>query len=262
MRRLALMVLAFGFLGIVAAATDAGDKDAAAVVQRAVKAHFPKGLDEKNKAVRTKTKGTLSVLGMKIEFTQDVSVHVPKFKEVMEMSVMDKKITVTSVYNGKEAWIRAGDTDVPVNDDILNAFKEAAYAMDLMQGAFGSDKTVKYSLVGEVDVKGKKATGVTVSKKGKNDINMFIDKSTGLITKIELRTRDLMANQEVTEERFITEYQEVAGRKVAKKVEVLRDGKEFLTAEVLEVQILEAGRQRVNATEVAVICFLPRRRHR
>ncbi len=53
-----------------------------------------------------------------------------------------------------------------------------------------------------------------------------------------MRKRDLMNGQEVTEERYITEYQDVGGRKVAKKVEVLRDGKQFLEAEVQEVEIL------------------------
>ena len=50
-----------------------------------------------------------------------------KFKEAMELTVMDKKIVVTSVYNGKEAWIRSDNTDVPVTDEILAEFKEATY---------------------------------------------------------------------------------------------------------------------------------------
>jgi hypothetical protein len=58
------------------------------------------------------------------------------------------------------------------------------------------------------------------------------------MTKVEVRKKDLMSGQEVTEERFITEYQDVADRKVAKKIEVLRDGKVFIEAEVIDVQIL------------------------
>jgi hypothetical protein len=147
----------------------------------------------------------------------------------------------------KNAWIRANDKDVPVNDDILAAFKQAGFMIDLMQGAFASDKEIKYSIIGEVDVKGKKAIGVTLSRKGTNTVNLYIDKTSNLISKIEMRTRDIQSGQEVTEERFITEYQEVANRKVAKKVEVLRDGNELLTAEVLEVQVLE----KLDASEFA-----------
>jgi hypothetical protein len=111
--------------------------------------------------------------------------------------------------------------------------------INLMQGVFVKDKGVKFALVGEVDVKGKKAVGITVSREGSRDVNLFFDKTSGLIVKSESRKRDLMSNQDVTEERFITEYQDIAGRKVAKKVEVQRDGKALLEAEVLEVQILE-----------------------
>ena len=232
---------------IVALTGRAGEDDAAAIIKKTSKAHFPKGLDTKKEGVRTKTKGTLHVQGLKLDFTQEVSVHAPKFKEVMELDVMGKKIVVTSVYNGKTAWIRADDKDVKVTDEILAAFKDAAHGMALMQGAFGNDKAVKYSLLGEVKVKGKAAIGVSVSKEGKKDINLYFDKKTNLITKVEMRTRDLMSGQEVTEERYITEYQEVDGRKVAKKIEVLRDGKELLTAEVTEVQILE----KIDASEFA-----------
>ena len=48
-----------------------------------------------------------------------------------------------------------------------------------------------------------------------------------------------MSGQEITEERFITEYQELNGQKVAKKVELQRDGKAFIELEILEVQMLE-----------------------
>jgi hypothetical protein len=157
----------------------------------------------------------------------------------MELTVMDKKITVTTVFNGKDGWIRAGDKDVEVTAEILNELKEGAYLINLMQGVFLKDKSVKFSVVGEVQVKGKAAVGVTASREGKKDVNLFFDKKTGLITKVEARKLDLMSGQEVTEERFITEYQDIAGRKVAKKVEVQRDGKALLEAEVLEVQILE-----------------------
>jgi hypothetical protein len=240
MRRTALTLLALSlFLGLAQTARAAED-EAAAIVEKAIKAHFPKGLDTKNQGLRTKGKGTLHIMGMDLEFTQEVAVQTPsKFKEVMDLTVMNKTVTVTSVYNGKDAWIRAGDQDVKVTEEILTEFKEAAYSMNMMQGVFLKDKSVKFTLVGEIKVKGKPAIGVTVSRKGNKDINLFFDKETGLIAKVEMRKRDFSTMEEVTEERIITEYQEVDGRKVAKKVEVLRDGKAFLEAEIMEVKILE-----------------------
>jgi hypothetical protein len=240
MRRSVQFLPALSVLFAFAMIGQAGDTDAAAIINKAIKAHFPKGLDTKNQGSRTKAKGTLHIQGFDLDFTQEISVQAPsKFKEVMELTVMDKKTTVTTVFNGKDGWIRADDKDVKVTDEILNELKEAAYLINLMQGVFLKDKAVKFSVVGEVQVKGKPALGVTASREGKKDINLFFDKKTGLIAKVESRRRDIMSGQEVTEERFITEYQDIAGRKVAKKVEVQRDGKALLEAEVLEVQILE-----------------------
>ena len=240
MRRTALFLVAMNLLVLCALPSSAGDdKEAAAIIEKSIKAHFPKGMDKKKEAVRTKTKGTIHVMGLKLPYTSESSVQPPgKLKEALELDIMGKKVNVVSVYNGKEAWIRADGKDVKVTDDILAEFQDAAYMLGLMQGVFTKDKKVKYSLSGEVQVKGKPALGMVISREGKKDINLFFDKGTSLIVKVEARKRD-MAGQEVTEERFITEYQAVEGRKVAKKVEILRDGKDYLTAEVTEVHILE-----------------------
>jgi hypothetical protein len=238
-RRLAILTVLGLLLGL-AQTGQAADDDTAALIDKAIKAHFPKGLDTKNKAVRLKTKGTLHIGGMDLPFSQEVAIQLPnKLKEVMELSVNNNNVTVTSIYNGKEAWIRAGDQDVKVTDDILKEFKDALYGIELLQGTMLKDKSVKVSLVGESKVKDKPAVGVTVTREGHKDINLFFDKETGLICKIESRKLDFQSGQEVTEERIITEYQEKAGRKVAKKVEVLRDGKEYLEAEVTEYDVSE-----------------------
>jgi hypothetical protein len=240
MRRTAQVLVALSLPLVLVLASQGGDGDAVAIIDKAIKAHFPKGVDTKNKGLRIKSKGTLHIQGLDLDYNQEVSVLTPsKFKEVMQLTVMNKNITVTSVFNGKEGWILADGKDVKVTDEILDEFKDAAYSMNLMQGLFMKDKSVKYSSLGAVQVKGKAAVGVRVSREGKKDINLYFDKGTGLISKVEMRKRDLMSGQEVLEERYITEYQDVSNRKVAKKVEVQRDGKALIEAEVTEMQILE-----------------------
>jgi hypothetical protein len=239
MRRTGQFLAVFSLLFVLTLVGRAGEADATAIINKAIKAHFPKGVDTKKQGTRTKAKGTLHVQGLDLEFTQEVAVQKNMFKEVMELDVMGKKVLVTSVFNGAKAWIRTGDTDVPITDEILSEFKEAAYSMGIMQGMFFKDKTVKFSLIGEAKVKGNDAIGVTVSREGKKDISVYFDKKTGLMAKLEMRKRDLMSGQEVQEERFILEYQDVNGNKSAKKIEVLRDGKALLEAEVVEVQTVE-----------------------
>src|SRR4051794_2071742 len=116
MRRRTPQLLAAFILGFVLAVVGrAGEGEAASIIDKAVKAHFPKGLDTKNKGLRSKNKGMLHVAGLDLEFTQEVSVEMPtKFKEVMQLTVMNKNINVTTVFNGKEGWILADGKDVKV----------------------------------------------------------------------------------------------------------------------------------------------------
>ena len=219
---------------------NAAEDEAVAIVNKAMKAHFPKGVDTKNQGVHTKSKGTLHIMGLDLDFNQESFVQIPsKFKETSEVTFMNMKINSIVVFNGKEAWLRANNMDVPVSDDMLAEFKDAGYMMGIMQGLFLKDKTVKLALVGDSKVKDKPAVVVSISREGKRQINLSIDKQTNLIVKIEMRKKNLQSGQEVSEERVITEFQDIAGRKVAKKIEILQDGKPYMELEVLEIATLE-----------------------
>src|SRR5580658_5925429 len=119
MRRTGHVLAVFSLLFVLTLVGQAGEAEATAVINKAIKAHFPKGVDTKNQGVRTKTKGTLQVMGLKLDFTQEVAMQKSMFKDVMELDVMGNKVVVTSVFNGKQGWIRAGDKDVKVTDEIL-----------------------------------------------------------------------------------------------------------------------------------------------
>ncbi len=240
MRRTAQSLAVLGLLLLIGRPTLAADDEVGKIIDKAIKAHFPNGLDAKMTGLRSKSKGTLHIMGNDLTFNQEVAAQIPdKFKETMDLNVMGNNVPVVTVFNGKEGWILANGKEVKVTDEILAEFKEAAYSMGVMQGMYFKQKGIKFALTGEVKVNGKPAIGVTVSKEGKKDINVFFDKETGLMAKIEMRKRDQMSGEEVNEERIVTEYQDVAGRKVAKRVEVLRGGKPFIELEVTELKIEE-----------------------
>lgn len=232
----AIVLICLAGLGRRQASADEADD----ILARAQKAHLPKGPDEKMKAYYGKNKGTLYVQGLELEFTQEVWVQQPgKFKEVMDLNVNNVALKTQTVFNGKEGWIKVNDKDIPVKDELLEEFQDMAYMMSLGQLAGFKDKNLKFSLLGEVQVNGKPAVGVKISKEGKKDVDLYFDKATGLMAKTQRRARDFMSGQEVTEERVILEYQDVGDRKIAKRAEVLRDGKKLLTAQILEARVLE-----------------------
>lgn len=245
MRRLMLAAAVGGLLAVLALRGQAGGDEVQAIIDKAVKAHHPKGINSKNTAYQGKNKGTIHVMGLDLEFTQEISLQSPpgKFKEVMDMSVMGVQVKSTTVYDGKEGWIKVSvnnmDKDIPVKDELLDEFKEMSYMMGLSNFQGLKAKDAKVSLIGDAQVNGKPAVGLRISKEGKKDISLYFDKETGLMVKTERRAKDFQGGQEVTEERIIQAYQDVAGQKMAKKVLVNRDGKKLLEAEVIESRFIE-----------------------
>lgn len=221
----------------------AADDDPKAVIARGIKAYGGAELLGKFPAARSKNKGkiTLPMIG-EVEFTQEVSFMLPdKFREDLEFSVGGQKVNVSTRVIGDEYSIEANGNAVPLTDNIKTALKEARHMMAAARlTKLGADPKFELSSAGEAKVGGKDAVGVRVACKGEKDINLFFDKATGLMVKIERRTVEASTGNEITEERIVSEYQKSAeGLMMPKKVTVKHDGKTFLEAEVLEVKVLE-----------------------
>jgi hypothetical protein len=103
----------------------------------------------------------------------------------------------------------------------------------------GKDMLFDLSALPEIQVEGKAAVGVRVRSRGHKDINLYFDKKTYLLVKVQRRMDDQISPEEVNEERFLTEYQDVQGIKTPKKCVVFRDGKKYLDMEVVEAKYLE-----------------------
>jgi hypothetical protein len=224
----------------------AADDDSKAVIDKAIKAHGAEKL-AKFTAAQTKVKGKIELAGG-IEFTSESTLQQPdKFKESLDLDVMGNKVTVVTVYNGEKGWLSVNGDTKDMDEKTLEASKEQTHLMQIMRMTMLKDKKCEFSPLGEDKVNGHAAVGVKVSAKGHKDINLYFDKETGLLAKVEHQALDPMSGKEVAEERIIHEYQDIAGIKVAKKVTINRDGKKFMELEVLEHKPLE----KLDASEFA-----------
>jgi hypothetical protein len=236
MRQLVSVTAALALTAALAAPAVADD-GVQAILEKAIKAHGGGQNIDKNRAVQTRTKGTLH-LGDGLNFTQEIKAQVPgQFREAMELDVGGNKVNVVTVFNVDKGWVSVNGMTKDLEDKILTEVKEAANLLRIARlTALKTDKTFTLSPLGETKVNDKPAVGIKVATKGFRDANLYFYKDDGLLAKIERRALDLMNNQEVNEERIITEYQDVDGLKAAKKVVVNRDGKKFMEAEVTEVK--------------------------
>jgi outer membrane lipoprotein-sorting protein len=214
--------------------------DAKAILDKAVKAHG--GLDKlaKVKAQQSKAKGSVeSPVGL-IEFTQESWFqHPDKFKEVSHATVMGQQIDATTVYNGKEGWINVMGQTMALEGPLLEAAKDGIDTIGLARLAFLGGKDYELTALGESKVNDRPVLGVKISRKGHKDVNLYFDKETNLLAKLEHRVKDPMGGAEVGEERIIVDYQDVDGMKVAMKATINRDGKKFMDIEVTDIKFTD-----------------------
>jgi hypothetical protein len=214
--------------------------DAKAIIEKAIQAQGGAEKLEKYKAVHTKGKGTLQLLGMGIEFTTESYAQRPDhFKSVMEMNFGGMKISMTQMYNGDKFTINQNGMDVPLNDDMKKEVKEQVYAERIGDLLILKEKDIKLTALGESQVEGKPAVGVKISSPGHRDISLYFDKDSGLPVKSEGKSLDAMTMQEVNQEKFYSDYKDFDGLKRPTKVTVNRDGKKFMDVEVTELKNLE-----------------------
>jgi hypothetical protein len=229
---------------VFAIAAHAANDDAKAILIKAIKAHGGAEAQEKYKATQAKNKGKLKLPGLgDVEFTQSLSVMQPnKFKEVLEFEVANQKVSVVTTANGDKYSIEANGKAIDITDGIKKALKDAQHLMKASQYLnLLKDKSLELTPLGEVKVEGKSCEGVRVASKGYQDVNLYFNKETGLLAKIETRSTDPMTEKEYTDERIFLEYgpKGPEGMPIPKKVLVKHDGEKFLEAEVVELKFLE-----------------------
>jgi hypothetical protein len=241
MYRLRILAAATCVLAIALIARAQEGADLKAILKKAITAHGGEKEITKYKAAISKFKGKMNIATLEADIVGETSLQRPdKVKNVMSLDIGGKKIDIVTVFNGKKLWVSTmGQTKEIDDENIINAAREemkaeaSANLTDYLKAPY------ELSALGEVKVKGKDAIGIRVSTKGQKDISFFFDKKTHLMLKSEMRSLDAMSGQEVTQEKFITEYQVKNGIPHAKRVEILKDGKVFMDIEITETTPLE-----------------------
>jgi hypothetical protein len=225
---------------LIAARPAPAQDEARALLERAIKAQGGADKLSKLRTSRTRSRGKIELAGG-IEFTQELTVQMPdKLREVTESDVNGMQVKTVTVVNGARAALQVNGKKEVLDDRLKTALREAFEFVQVARLVPLRDRAYTLSPLGEVQVNDRPAVGLRVSRKGMRDTNLYFDKETGLLAKVERRTVDLLSGKEVTEERILTEYKKVNGLPVPGRVTVQHDGRPFLTVEVLEVAHPEA----------------------
>jgi hypothetical protein len=214
---------------------------ARAIVQRAIRAHGGEANLSRLKAGHAKTDGVIERSGASISFTQEAYYQLPdQLKETQVVELNDQKRRVTIVLNGQQGWINGNGQTAPLSQALLEELQEAAYLLRLTRLTPLLDKRFELSPEGRSQVNGRSVSTIKVSSRLHRDTKLYFDDQTGLLVKIERRTREIPSLQEVTEERIYSDFRDIDGLRTPQKTVVYRDGKKFMSADVAEVKFFES----------------------
>jgi len=155
-----------------------------------------------------------------------------------DLDVQGMQTKVAFVVNGDQGWARFTDNVEDAPKEVLASIKDILRTFRYVHALTPlKDKAATLSPLGEVNIDGQAAVGIKVGCKDQKDINVFLDKATGLPLKAEVTiSKD---GQDETVEFTLSEYKEFNGAKHFTKVAVKQNGKPILEAELSEFKWLD-----------------------
>lgn len=239
MRRVVRAVVALLVVAGSAKAVLAAD-ESRELLERGIKAHGGEALLAKYPAMTAQMKGTYYGQGAAIDFSGEVATQgADQRKAVIDTEAGGMKLRIVHLVNRDKAWVKYNDAAMELEDDDLADAKEEAYSEWVATLTPIKGPAFTLSIVGEVRIDNRPALGITASSKDHRDVNLFFDKESGLLVKIEKRVKDETSRQEVTEETFLSEFKAIQETKQATKFIVKRDGKLYIDGELTDIQPLE-----------------------
>ena len=233
-------IASLGLIGLLALPVLAQDPAPRAILEKAVAAHGGEKVLGKFQASHSRSKGKIHA-GAPLDFTAEEDVQLPdKFHSALQLEVNGMNISIVQVFDGKKGWISAMGKTSDLDEQATKEIQEILHAMRVgnLVGVL-SDKSFTLAPLGDLKVKDKEAVGVRVSHEGKRDVNLYFDKASGLLVKMEGRALNPLTKQEANQEKLFGDYHDVNGRKTPRKVEIHNDGQLFVEVEVLDMQLRE-----------------------
>ena len=214
------------------------EKDATAIIDKAIGALGGAEKLGKVNAFSWKSKGTISFGGNENEF--DGKVTIKGIDQIHRESTNDQ-ISVTVVVDGTKGWRKFGDNGGELEGDGLANEKRFAYlyAIPVTLVAL-KGKGFKCETAGEEKVGDKPAAVLKVTGPDGKDFKLSFDKESGLPVKLVANNMlGFGGNDDYTLEMTFGNYKDFDGIKKSTKLEMKRDGEAFQKWDITEFKVLD-----------------------
>jgi len=240
MRRLTFPALALGLmLGL--AGRGAAQDDPKEIIKKGIAAMGGAEKLDKFKGSKSSSKGSISIMGLDLEFTADsISQYPDKQKTTIKMDVMGNPVTVVQMVNGDKMSLTVNGMAMQVADAQKAELKRSVEFQKIMNLTPLLKEGYELKPLPGVKVDGKDTVGVQVSNKEITDVKLYFDKSTSLIVKAERKGMDPSGGGgDVLQEMFMSDYKDVQGLKKPMKTLMNNDGKKFMESTTTSTELSE-----------------------
>jgi hypothetical protein len=221
MRRIPAVVLT---LTVLAAPAAANEKEAKAILERAIKAHGGAAALEKASQCKRTDTGTQAVLARDLPFVSKVTRSLPE-RVRLEIE-LDKRVSSTLVLDGNRGWqAEAGGPSAPLPAQRVRELREEVYVSWLATLAPIAKPGFTLSTIDKVKIDGEPAVGIRVVRRGYADARLYFLERNGLLAKIERRVSE--AGREVEKEYVYSGYKEFDGATLPTKETVKVNREKF-----------------------------------
>ena len=228
MRRLAFGLVLFSISICVTPARADEASDARALAEQAVKAHGG-GTDLSRMRCMTRSStGAIFLFGQGSPFHDDLIVSLPtKWRWTLTGGAGGPNAQMTLILNGDNAWQGSGAVMTPMTKErVAELHNESQVLWFAMLTPLLQEKDLQLGLTKDVDVNGRPARGIRVSRPNKAEIMLYFDGQSHLLVKIARRATE--AGLEIEKEYFYSDHEAVQGVMMPKKYSEWTSGRKFV----------------------------------
>jgi hypothetical protein len=225
-------------LGVSARAAD--DKDAQAILDKAIKALGGKEKLSKVEAATWKAKGKSTLTGA--DFTTTVTVQgLDHYRSATEGEFDGAKRTFVDVLAKDKGWRRNSFNGTrEMNEYEIADTKRKVYFVALpMTPVLLEGKGFKVEAAGEKKVGDKPSVGLKITCPDGKVFTLFFDKASGLPVLLVAKVSALVRPGDSTMEATYADYKEFGGIKKATTIVWKRDGKKISESHITEFRVLD-----------------------
>ncbi len=222
-------ILALIAMFLVAAPSWADDRETAlAILDAAIKAQGGAEALAKTQTIVRTASGQMTVADKPVSITEQLTARWPdRVRRELEIKQGEMTQRVILVLGGDKGWHLAGGTSGEMTPQRVQELRDDGLAQQ-MATLIPLRKDTSFALapLPETKVDGKPALGVSVSRKGMNDIQLYFDKETHLLIRMTRRASE--AGTAVAKEETYAEYKEFDGVKLPTRIVQSVEGKKVL----------------------------------